>query len=188
MTYRGDPLPERQGFGPFDRSLQPADYGRSHGLDSALAMRGGDIESIIDQNSHVNGTWKSDNNLRVDGQVEGEIICTGTVIISEQAFVSATIRAQNVTVAGRLQGEVVCQQRFEILPNGQVSGKIYAKVLVVHEGASWSGEMNMHGPPPTASTGRPRRPERAPINAGEERPPLTSGSPGPAEEPLPESE
>jgi cytoskeletal protein CcmA (bactofilin family) len=98
-------------------------------------------ESVIDENSNFNGTYRTSQNLRIEGHYEGEIECEGTVTVAEQAVVNAKIRAENVTVAGRFDGEVDCGNRFELMPTGQVSGQVNAGLVAVHEGARFDGQL-----------------------------------------------
>ena len=36
-------------------------------------------ESLVDSDSHFDGLYKTEQNLRVEGQAEGEIQCQGTL-------------------------------------------------------------------------------------------------------------
>jgi cytoskeletal protein CcmA (bactofilin family) len=98
-------------------------------------------ESVIDENSNFNGTYRTSQNLRIQGQYQGEIECEGTVTVAEQATVNAKIRAENVTVAGHFEGEVDCGNRFELMPTGQMSGTVTANLVAVHEGARFDGQL-----------------------------------------------
>lgn len=98
-------------------------------------------ESVIDEYSSFNGTYRTTQNLRVEGRYEGEIECEGTVTITEQAQVNGQIRAENVTVAGRFEGEIDCAGRFELLSTGRVRGRVTAGIITVHEGSAFDGQL-----------------------------------------------
>ena len=100
-------------------------------------------ESLVDRDSHFDGLYKTEQNLKVEGQAEGEIQCQGTLTVEQGARVKAKVTARNVTVAGDLEGEVVCQDVFKITPTGQVEATVSASRLIVQEGGFYNGEFVM---------------------------------------------
>ncbi len=100
-------------------------------------------ESLVDGNSEFNGRYHSNTNLRIDGKAQGEISCTGMLVISENARVEARIQAQNVTIAGQYRGEVDCSGRFVLLPSARAGGQVKTGSLVIQEGAVFNGEIRM---------------------------------------------
>ena len=112
---------------------------------SAMDYRRQDFgnESVIDPHARFNGKYVSDRDLRIEGEANGEIECSGTLVISPQAKVRSAITAANVIVNGDYEGDVNCQGRFEIGSTGRVKGKVRAQVLVVREGAHFEGGVMM---------------------------------------------
>lgn len=100
-------------------------------------------ESVIDRHSHFNGLYRTARDLRIEGSVEGEIECDGTVIVAQEARVAAKVRARNVIIAGSANGEITCQEQFTIQPTGEMRGQVQAASLVVEEGAFFEGEFRM---------------------------------------------
>lgn len=108
--------------------------------------------SVIDQYSNFDGTYNSARDLRVEGQVKGTIVCKGTLHVAQGATVKASVEAEAISVAGELEGEINCRGRLELLPSGRVKGEISTQSLVIHEGASYEGDLEMGG-----TAGRSRR-------------------------------
>ena len=127
-----------------DVTPNPTDYRRSETGN----------ESVIDPHARFNGKYVSDRDLRIEGEAQGEIECQGTLIISPQARVRASITAHNVIINGDYEGDVDCGGRFEIGSTGRVKGKVKTGVLVVKEGAHWEGSviMTAEGTRPQASS------------------------------------
>ncbi|MEZ4768113.1 MAG: polymer-forming cytoskeletal protein [Caldilineales bacterium] len=100
-------------------------------------------ESLVDRDSHFDGLYKTQQNLKVEGKAEGEIQCEGTLTVEQGARVKAKVTARNVTVAGDLEGEVICQDVFKIMPTGQVEATVAAGRLIVEEGGFYNGEFVM---------------------------------------------
>ena len=105
--------------------------------------------SIVDRGSSFEGTFRSQKDLRVEGELKGTIACDGTltarnsIYIAEDAEVDATLQASHVVVAGLVRGAVHCLERFEVLPRGRVSGDVRAPRMVIHEGAVIAGKVVM---------------------------------------------
>lgn len=162
------PLPRDER--PFGRNPQPPQTGPAR--------------TIIDRDSHFNGNFRSDSDLVIEGEFEGEIDCKGTVIVAEGANISATVRARNAVVAGSANGDFTCDERMTVQATGEMRGKAQAATLVVEEGAFFEGEFKMGSggfttvsgsnfsnwqggnagarPPKSGANNRPGTPERRP--------------------------
>lgn len=102
-----------------------------------------DVESTIGEHTFFDGTYRSENSVRIRGTAQGEIECAKAVFIEDQAKVSAKVTAASITVAGEVNGELHCSGRVEIRPTGRVTGTINAGVLVMLEGAFFDGNLRM---------------------------------------------
>jgi cytoskeletal protein CcmA (bactofilin family) len=134
--------------GPSFRTL-PGDV--NVGLPSTRLSRsaisdGADVESLIGERTHFEGTLKSEGAVRLMGSVQGEIQSAGTIIVEEKAHVTARLTAAQVTIAGQVDGQIYCEGRVEIRPTGRVIGEISAGALIVQEGAYFDGNSKMAVP------------------------------------------
>ena len=101
--------------------------------------------SLVDRHSTFDGTFRAQRDLRVEGEVKGNVTCDGTLFISEGAAVAATVDAEHITVAGDLSGEIRCRGRLQILPSGRVRANVTTGSLVIQEGAIYEGQLEMAG-------------------------------------------
>ena len=102
-----------------------------------------DTASLVDRHSTFDGNFRSQRDLRVEGELKGNVTCEGTLFVSEGATISATVEAEHVTVAGELTGEIRCRGRLQILPSGRVRANVSTGSLVIQEGAIYEGELRM---------------------------------------------
>jgi cytoskeletal protein CcmA (bactofilin family) len=104
-------------------------------------------------------TWKgeviSEGTIHVHGRFEGSIRARQDVFVAVGADVDATINADRVTIAGLLKGTIRCGARFEVLPTGRVTGDIQSPTLVIHEGATATGQFRMGAGDEAAGEERP---------------------------------
>jgi cytoskeletal protein CcmA (bactofilin family) len=135
-----------------------------------------DTASLIDRHSAFDGNFRSDRDLRVEGDLKGNVTCEGTLFVSEGATIAATVHAEHITVAGELTGEIRCRGRLQILPSGRVRASVSTGSLVIQEGAIYEGQLEMAGierstlrpirarPSIASSSGDPGVDERQPGN------------------------
>jgi cytoskeletal protein CcmA (bactofilin family) len=104
-----------------------------------------DTASLVDRHSTFDGNFRSQRDLRVEGELKGNVTCEGTLFVSEGATITATVEAEHVTVAGELTGEIRCRGRLQILPSGRVRANVSTGSLVIQEGAIYEGQLEMAG-------------------------------------------
>jgi len=101
--------------------------------------------SLIDRHSAFDGTFRSQRDLRVEGELKGNVSCEGTLFVSEGATIAAEVEAEHITVAGELTGEIRCRGRLQILPSGRVRANVSTGSLIIQEGAIYEGQLEMAG-------------------------------------------
>lgn len=112
-----------------------------------------EVESTIGERTTVDGTFKSENSIRIRGTVQGEIESKRTIWVEKSANVTAKVTAESVTVAGQINGQIFCAGRVELRPSGRVTGEINAGTLVMQEGAFFEGNLKMTGRPNAGGEG-----------------------------------
>lgn len=100
-------------------------------------------ETIVGTSVKLRGNLKSDGNVKIEGNLNGEIKAKGDVLVSQTADVKAKISAKNIIVAGIVNGNIDAQEKLEITESGKVFGDATSNVLVIKEGAIFSGKSVM---------------------------------------------
>ena len=118
--------------------------GRGRDRTEAVMAEEGEV-TIVGAGARLEGNVVSAGNLRIDGQVKGQINAEGDVALSPQSQVEADIRAQNVSVAGRFKGSIQVQGKAHLARGGRIDGNITSKTLVVEEGGVFHGQSIMDG-------------------------------------------
>jgi cytoskeletal protein CcmA (bactofilin family) len=132
--------------------------------EAGMAGENGEV-TIVGAGARLEGNVVSAGNLRIDGQVKGQINAEGDVALSPQSQVEADIRAQNVSVAGRFKGSIQVKGKAHLARGGRIDGNITSKTLVVEEGGVFHGQSIMDG-----STEAAARPQAAAPAKAEEKP------------------
>jgi cytoskeletal protein CcmA (bactofilin family) len=135
----------RRRFGEDDVEGRGRGGGPGHErTEAVMAGEEGEV-TIVGAGARLEGNVVSAGNLRIDGQVKGQINAEGDVALSPQSQVEAEIRAQNVSVAGRFKGSIQVKGKAHLARGGRIDGNITSKTLVVEEGGIFHGQSIMDG-------------------------------------------
>jgi cytoskeletal protein CcmA (bactofilin family) len=138
--------------------------GPGRGRTEAAMAEEGEV-TIVGAGARLEGNVVSAGNLRIDGQVKGQINAEGDVALSPQSQVDADIRAQNVSIAGRFKGSIQVKGKAHLARGGRIDGNITSKTLVVEEGGVFHGQSIMDGSSPPEGA----RAQTAPPHKTEEK-------------------
>ena len=98
---------------------------------------------MIGPHVRIQGELSGDEDITIEGKVEGKITVTKAVKVGASAQVNAEVSAQSVVVAGKVVGNITAAERVEILPSGVVEGNIRAPKIALAEGATFRGSVDM---------------------------------------------
>lgn len=93
--------------------------------------------------SKIVGNITADSDYRIDGLVEGDLQCTGKVVIGEAGKVKGTISCQNAEIMGLLEGKISCSNQLSLRASGKIVGDVNTKTLIVEPGALFNGTCSM---------------------------------------------
>lgn len=77
--------------------------------------------------------------MQIDGELDGEIDCCSTVIISSSGKVNGELRAEKVIINGLFEG-IIYANTIEILAQGKAQGVVHTDNLCIERGGSFLGE------------------------------------------------
>jgi cytoskeletal protein CcmA (bactofilin family) len=100
--------------------------------------------TTIGHSINIKGEVSSDESLRVDGQVRGQIhMRDAELTIGQSARVDADVRATRVLVLGTVRGNIAATSRVELGASSNVTGNVTAEIFVLVEGARFQGRVDM---------------------------------------------
>ncbi len=119
-------------------------------------------KNLLSADVEIKGSIKFQNELTIDGKVEGEITSTGTLTVGENAEIRGEIRTKSATVLGKVFGNITVDERCELKARAVLQGDLKAARLVIEEGATFVGrsEVSPKGaqrPPEAARQAVPAR-------------------------------
>ena len=100
-------------------------------------------KTLIGNSVIIRGDITSEENLQIEGVVDGSIETKNDVMVGTEGRVSATIRAANILSQGRVIGDVTATNRVELAPSALLQGNIRAPKLAISETALFKGSIDM---------------------------------------------
>jgi len=102
--------------------------------------------TIIARPSIFEGRITGSGEIVVNGLVKGTINTSGPVNIAEQGRVEATIHGRVVIVAGTVAADITADEKIELEASARVDGNITAPRILIKDGATFKGQVNMKDP------------------------------------------
>ena len=102
-----------------------------------------DLVGHLYKGSRVTGQLVFQGAAKIDGNVEGEIRCNGTLTIGEGAEIRAKIAGHAVVIRGRVEGNVTAKEKVELWAPAKLHGNITTPRLIITEGVVFDGDCSM---------------------------------------------
>ena len=109
-------------------------------------------KAIIGPSMHIKGEIRSDEELVVDGEVEGIVESGSLVTIGKNGKVRANIRAREVAIFGSVKGNIEALEKLAIRDQGSLVGDIKTAGISIDDGAYFKGSIDISRPEPKVTT------------------------------------
>ena len=97
----------------------------------------------IEQGTKIKGDIVTHGNIRLDGEIEGNILSESKVVLGTSCKMTGNLKAQNAEISGEVKGEIEISELLILKPTAVISGQIKSTKMVVEEGAVFNGTCNM---------------------------------------------
>jgi cytoskeletal protein CcmA (bactofilin family) len=101
---------------------------------------------------HIKGDIKTNEELLVDGEVEGSLESHSLLTVGPNGKVRANIKAREVIIFGRVQGNVDVTEKLAIREQGSLVGDIRTAGISIDDGAYFKGSIDIIRPDPKVSS------------------------------------
>jgi len=100
------------------------------------------VAAWIGRALRIEGRIVSDENLTIDGQIEGTIeVGNHNLTIGDGATVKADLSAKSITIGGTVNGNLTASERIDLRASASVFGDIATPRLVMDDGAVVKGKV-----------------------------------------------
>ena len=99
--------------------------------------------SVFGPTLRFKGELKAQEDIRIEGRIEGSIHHQQKVVVGAKGEVVATVIAQSIDVDGRVQGDITARKAVKVSNSAVVRGNIRAPSVSITEGANFNGGVTM---------------------------------------------
>jgi cytoskeletal protein CcmA (bactofilin family) len=99
--------------------------------------------SLIGSGTSMKGDITSSGDLRIDGPLVGNIICSAKVIIGAGGVVEGDVSGQQADIMGKVSGTIKVKELLQLKSNCHVNGNLYSAKLQIEPAATFNGQCHM---------------------------------------------
>ena len=103
------------------------------------------IDSLIGAGTTVDGNLNFSGGLRIDGQVNGNVVAEqgkpSTLVLSEHARVNGEVSVTHLVINGSISGPVFASEYMELQSKARVNGDVHYTTLEIQLGAIVDGRL-----------------------------------------------
>lgn len=101
------------------------------------------VVAFIGQGVEFKGTINYTGSVRIDGRLNGEIHTEGTLLVGQQAIITATISAGSVISKGQIIGDITATEKVLLLASANMDGSLCTPRLSIEDGVIFNGTIEM---------------------------------------------
>lgn len=110
---------------------------------SAATLNGADKEgaatTVIAKGTTIEGKFHCGENVRLDGNIHGEVKVDKRFVMGEGSYVQGNINARDAAIKGKIKGDVHVKEALHLMESAVIEGNITARTMIVEEGARYNG-------------------------------------------------
>lgn len=99
--------------------------------------------NIINEGTLIKGDINAGGDIRIDGELNGNINAKGRLVIGPKGKVEGQIHCATVEISGYIKGKVNVTDLLTMKSSAKINGEIHAGKLSVEPGALFTGTCTM---------------------------------------------
>lgn len=99
--------------------------------------------SILNVGTFIEGDFSTEGDLRIDGRLNGNLICKGRLVIGEHAIITGDIVCDNIDVSGSILGNIKAKDTLHLRQTATLQGDVMSAKFVVEPQAKFVGNCRM---------------------------------------------
>jgi len=99
--------------------------------------------TLISSGTILKGDVKSENDLRIDGTIHGNVYSSAKIIVGPSGFVEGNIEGAQADITGKVNGNITVKELLQLRGESNVQGNISATKLQIDPTAVFNGKCQM---------------------------------------------
>ena len=111
--------------------------------DTTVSAAVSGVNSILGEGSSIKGNIRIEGSMRVDGDFEGNLTVTESLIVGKSGNVKAEVEVGEAVVGGRVTGRIRASERVELQTGARMEGDVYTQSFMIEDGVFFRGSCHM---------------------------------------------
>lgn len=100
--------------------------------------------NLIGKGTQITGDIHSEGDIRIDGDLTGNVKSTGRVVIGASGKITGDVTCKNCEISGFVEGQLSIEQLLSLKSSAHVKGDILSGKLSIEPGSLFSGSCTMN--------------------------------------------
>jgi cytoskeletal protein CcmA (bactofilin family) len=109
----------------------------------------GSLYNALTHGSKIVGDIVAERDFRIDGEVHGDVLCNGKVVVGQTGVLTGKITCINAEIGGQVTGNITVTESLTLRSTANIEGDVKTKTLVVEPSAVFNGTCSMKFIPET---------------------------------------
>ncbi|MEI7978722.1 MAG: polymer-forming cytoskeletal protein [Bacteroidota bacterium] len=114
--------------------------------------------NIINAGTSIKGDISSEGDLRIDGNITGNISVKSKLVLGASSKINGNVKATNCDVQGNVNGNLIIEDLLSVKSTAKIFGDITSQKLVIESGAEFNGNSQMGVSKTSNGTQKPSNP------------------------------
>ena len=108
--------------------------------------------NVLTFGTKIVGKINAESDFRLDGEIEGDIVCKGKVVIGQRGLLKGSITCVNAEIIGKVLGNFNIAETLTLRATAEINGDVKTKSLMVEPNAVFNGSFSMRETPAQSAT------------------------------------
>lgn len=99
--------------------------------------------TLISAGTVLKGDVKSENDLRIDGTIQGNVKSSAKIVVGPSGYVEGNIEGGHADITGKVVGNITVKELLQLREKSNVNGNLIAGKLQVDPSAVFNGKCQM---------------------------------------------
>jgi cytoskeletal protein CcmA (bactofilin family) len=99
--------------------------------------------NMVAAGTKIVGTVVTETDIRIDGELDGELISKNKVIIGSTGFIKGKINCNSADIMGVINGTVIASDIVSLKKSAKFTGDIETSIIAIEPDAYFSGTCKM---------------------------------------------
>ena len=101
------------------------------------------VIAFVGKGVEFKGVISYNGTVRIDGVLDGEIHTDGTLLVGEEAVLTAKVSAGTIVSKGKITGDITAKEKIRLLSPAVLNGSVKTPMLSMEEGVLFNGNIEM---------------------------------------------